>query len=168
MAGEQKITGILNKAGSFISAELKDLIQRKPVTKFGSVNASGKLKDSVHYDIKDYVMRVYALDYIYYVEHGRKAGKYPPKKAIRDWIESKPTAQSNFGWSVASESKKNSIVFLIQRKIAEEGTTIYKQGGSMLLEDILSNDLRGQIKSELILTFKEQTNALMKSAILGK
>ena len=160
MAGENEITGILNMYLSQISAELKDMIQRKPVTKYGVVNASGKLKDSVRQDIKNAVGRVYALDYIYYLEKGRKPGKRPPAKAIEQWITDK-------GLILEGISKK-SLAYLIARKIGEEGTTIYQQGGSTLVADILTDELKGQIQSQLILTFRSKTNALMRSAITGK
>lgn len=168
MAGENQITGILNKYGSQISAELHSYIEQKPLTVYGVVNASGKLRDSVHYDIKDNVMRVYALFYIYYIEHGRKGGKRPPSKAIYDWVESKESFKQKVGWNLLKEYQKKSLAFAIAKKIGEEGTTIFQQGGSKLLEDILSPELKGQIQSQLILTFREKTNALMRSAILGK
>ena len=160
MANE--ITGILTKYGAQISADLKDYIQSKPLTKYGVVNASGDLWKSVRQDQKDYVLRVYALDYLYYIEKGRKPGKRPPKKAIREWLDVKPK------FATLDAKEKDSIAYAIAKKIGEEGTTIYQQGGTKLLEDILSDELKGNIQSELILTFKAQTNALMRSALLGK
>lgn len=168
MAGENEITGILNLYLSQISSDLKDMIQRKPVTKYGVVNASGKLKDSVRQDIKNAVGRVYALDYIYYLEKGRKPGKRPPTKAIEAWIESKESFKNSSGWNTLKQYEKNSLVYLIQRKIGLDGTTIYQQGGSTLVADILTDELKGQIQSQLILTFRSKTNALMRSAITGK
>lgn len=158
MASE--ITGILNKFGAQISADTKDHIKQKKVTKFGAVNASGDLADSVHYDIKDAVLRVYALSYIYYVENGRKPGKRPPTKPIEKWIVDKGL--------ILRDISVKSLAYLIARKIGEEGTTAFKQGGTKLLSDIVDGEIRGQIQSELILTFKEKTNALIRSAITGK
>jgi len=168
MAEANEITGILNKYGSIISAELVDMIQRKPVTKYGVVNASGKLKDSVYFTVSNNVMQVKALSYIYYLEKGRKSGKRPPSGAIRDWVESKESFQQKVGWDAMKEYQKKSLVYLIQRKIGEEGTTIYEQGGSTLIADIVDDEMRGQIQSQLILTFREKTNALMRSAIVGR
>jgi len=191
MAGENNITGILNKYGAEISAELKDFILQKPLTVYGVVNASGKLKNSVRYDIKDSVMRVYALNYIYWVEHGRKPGKRPPFDSsstkygvkergeskgqprgdfpsLSEWMENKPSAQSRFGWSLLTQAKKASLIYMIATKMKKEGTVIYKQGGTKLLEDILTAELKGDIQSDLILTLKAKTNALMRSAITGK
>lgn len=159
---ESEITGILTKYGAQISADLKDFIQSKPLTKYGVVNASGELWKSVRQEQKDFVLRIYALDYIYYIEKGRKPGKRPPKKAIREWLDVKTK------FSSLEAKEKESLAYAIAKKIGEEGTTIYKQGGTKLLEDILTDELKGNIQSELVLTFKERTNALMRSAILGK
>ena len=46
-------------------------------------------------------------DYWYYVENGRKAGKFPPLPKIQEWVDIKPVEQ---------------LTFLISRKIANEGT----------------------------------------------
>lgn len=159
MAGEEKIIAVLNKYGAFISAETKDVIKNKPLTKYGVVNASGKLADSVRYDVNGGAMKVYSLNYIYYLEHGRKAGKKPPRKVIEQWIKDK---------GIISNLKTSSLAYLIQRKIGEQGTTAFQQGGTKLLEDILTDKLRGEIQSDLILTFKEQVKTLMGSTIIGK
>lgn len=162
MAGENTITGILNKYGALLSAELKNDIQQKALTKYGVVNASGNLAKSIRQEIKDNILRIYAAEYIYYVEKGRKPGKKPPRKVIRDWLNVKPAFAS------LSDKKKDSIAFLIQRKIAEKGTTIFQQGGSRLTQDILSNELKGEIQSELILNFRKLVTSQTKNALLGK
>ena len=159
MAGDNQVTGILNVAGAQMSAEMKDAIQRKRVTVFGVVNASGKLKDSVRYDIKEAVLRVYALDYIYYLEKGRKPGKKAPRSAIRKWIDDKGINPEGIS--------KDSLAYLIQRKIGEEGTTIYQQGGSDLISDILPPAV-DTIKNSLILAFKNNMVAGYRSAITGQ
>ncbi len=159
MAGDNQVTGILNVAGAQTSAELKDAIQSKRITVFGVVNASGKLKNSVRYDIKDAVMRVYSLDYIYYLEKGWEPGKRPSRSAIRQWIDDKGITPDGIS--------KDSLAFLIQRKIGEEGTTIYKQGGSKLVADVIPPAV-SSLKSNLILSFKNNTIAGYRSAITGQ
>ena len=113
-------------------------------------------------------MRVYSLFYIYYIENGRKGGKRPPSQAIYDWVESKESFKQKVGWNLLKEYQKKSLAFAIAKRIGEEGTTIFKQGGTKLLADILTDELKGQIQSQLILTFRAKTNALMRSAIVGK
>ena len=153
----QAITGILNKYGAYISAKLKDDIQQKPITKYGVANASGRLKDSVRQEVSNNVLRIYALDYIFYVENGRKAGKRPPTAPIEQWITDK-------GLILEGISKK-SLAYLIARKIGEEGTTAYKQGGTDLAEGILTDELKGEIQSQLILTFRQNVNAMIKNSL---
>lgn len=162
MAGENVVTGILNKYGALLSAQLKNDIQQKALTKYGAVNASGNLAKSVRQEIKDNILKIYAADYIYYIEKGRKGGKKPPRKVIREWLNVKPAFAS------LSDKKKDSIAYLIQRKIAEQGTTIYQQGGSRLTEEILTDQLKGEIQSELILNFRKLVTSETKNALLGK
>lgn len=157
---QQAITGILNYYGAKLSADLKNDIQTKRITKYGVANASGKLKDSIRQEVEDNVLRIYALDYIFYVENGRANGKRPPTKAIEQWITDK-------GLILEGISKK-SLAYLIARKIGEEGTTAFKQGGTNLTKDILTTDLKGEIQSKLILTFRENTNAMMRNALTIK
>lgn len=164
MAESNEITGILNKYGAEISATLKNDIQSKVLLGVAPANASGKLKDSVHYTIKDNVLRVWALQYIGAVENGRKPTQKSQggvlRPAIEKWIVDKGLILN--GISVKS------LAFLIARKIHEEGTNAYRKGGTKLVEDILTPELKGQIQSQLILTFRAKTNALMRSAIVGK
>lgn len=158
MASDE-VTNVLNAAGQNMTAETKDAISNKRVTVFGVVNASGKLKDSVRYTVDNGVLKVLSLDYIYYLQKGRKPGKRPPKSAIRQWIDDKGIDPQGIS--------KDSLAFLIQRKIGEEGTTIYQQGGSDLVSDILKPEV-SKIKSDLILSFKNKTIAGYRSAITGQ
>ena len=111
--------------------QLKDDIKNKSVTKFGAVNSSGRLAKSVRFKVTDKKLIVEADDYIYQIEHGRKPGKFPPRQVILDWIHEKP---------IPSDISEKSLAFLIGRKIAKEGTEIYKQGGSGLLEGVFNDD----------------------------
>jgi len=149
---------ILSKYGLQISKQLVEDIKSKPVTKFGSVNASGKLANSINFIVQDGKLQVKGLDYIYYLEKGRKAGKAPPRKVIEQWIVDK---------GIISDISTKSLAFLIQRKIAREGTTIAQQGGSDLVSGILTDKLLGEIKSDLILLFTGIVVREMKSTITG-
>jgi hypothetical protein len=78
-------------------------------------------------------------------ETGRKPGKWPPRQPIQQWVEAK------LG-KTGSDAK--SIAYLIQRKIGNEGSSLFRQGGR---KDIftppierLFNELPGQIGNELI------------------
>lgn len=155
----ETIEQLLVRYGVALTKQVKDDIKSKPVSKFGSANASGKLQESIRFEITNDRLQIIGLDYIYYIEKGRKPGKAPPRKAIEQWITDK---------GIVSDISKKSLAFLIQRKIAKEGTTIYQEGGSNLLDDILTPELLGQIQSDLILLFKSVIISDMKSAITGR
>jgi hypothetical protein len=148
---------ILNEVGRVVSDRLVNDIKTKRVTKYGAVNASGKLAESVRYDVTNNgeTLRVYAEDYIYYLVHGRKNGKRPPKQAIREWIDAKGISPDGIS--------KDSLAFLIARKIGEVGTTIYQQGGSDLVSDIITDELVIQVKQEL----NDRLIALFQSDLVG-
>jgi hypothetical protein len=148
---------ILDEVGSVVSDRLVNDIKTKRVTKYGAVNASGKLAESVRYDVTNNgeTLRVYAEDYIYYLVHGRKNGKRPPKQAIREWIDAKGISPDGIS--------KDSLAFLIARKIGEVGTTIYQQGGSDLVSDIITDELVIQVKQEL----NDRLIALFQSDLVG-
>jgi hypothetical protein len=145
---------LLNTLGNTVVERLKNDIKNKPVTKYGAVNASGKLYDSIRYEVTNNAetLRVYAEDYIDYLVYGRKPGKRPPRDVIRKWIDDKGLEPVGIS--------KDSLAFLIARKIGEEGTTIYQQGGSTLLSDIITDNLiretRDKLEDELYVMFKAE------------
>lgn len=91
------------------------------------------------------------LDYLEYLNRGRAPGKYPPIEAIARWVEFKNIIANPY---------------LIARKIAQEGTEIYKDRskGIMLEEKIivlqdnineqLPNFIRDKIVTEINKAFK--------------
>lgn len=127
---------ILKRYGELIVTRLRGDILNKKVTKYGSVTASGQLAQSVRYEVDESGLRVYANDYIIYLTEGRIPGKFPPKQPILDWIESK---------RLTFDISKESLAFLIQRKIANEGTTAWQQGGTDLVSGVLTPELIEQI-----------------------
>jgi len=148
---------ILNELGREVTERLKQDILTKRVTKFGAVNASGQLHDSIRYEVTNNgeTLRVFGEDYIYYLQHGRKNGKRPPKKVIREWIDAKGIVPDGIS--------KDSLAFLIQRKIGEKGTTIFEQGGSDLVSDIVTDEMVVALKEKL----QNDLIALFKSEIVG-
>lgn len=160
------VNSLLNEVGSKIVADLKNDIRNKTITKYGAVNASGRLEKSIRYEVDGLSLKVYGEDYIYYLEAGRRNGKRPPKQAIREWIESKPSAQANFGWNQLKEYQKNSIVYLIQRKIGEKGTTIFEQGGSDLVSAVINKDIIDFIQTKLLDGFNTETVQSFRSQVV--
>jgi len=148
---------ILDQVGKDVTERLKKDIATKRVTKFGAVNASGKLKDSIRYEVVNSgeTLRVWGEDYIYYLVHGRKNGKRPPVKVIRQWIDDKGIVPDGIS--------KDSLAYLIARKIGKEGTTVFKQGGSDLLSAIITDNLVIETRDRL----QERLIALFKSELVG-
>lgn len=86
--------------------------------------ASGNLLNNIEYEITrgDFTYTIYVKmkDYWYFVENGRKAGKWPPIQNILDWIKIKPVLpRPNAEGKLPTPQQ---LAFLIARKIGEEGT----------------------------------------------
>ena len=86
--------------------------------------ASGDLLNNIEYEITrgDFTYTIYVKmkDYWYYVENGRKAGKWPPIDNILNWITVKPVLpRPNAKGKLPTPQQ---LAFLIARKIGEEGT----------------------------------------------
>jgi len=125
---------VLRSFAEKMMAKMQEAVRSKPVTKHGAVNSSGNLADSFEIKMTSTGFQILANHYIYYLLYGRKNGKAPPISAIRSWIEEK---------GIQSELPIDSLAFLIARKIAKKGTTIYQTYGgsnSGLLEDAMGED----------------------------
>ena len=86
--------------------------------------ASGDLLNNIEYEVTrgDFTYTIYVKmkDYWYYVENGRKAGKWPPIDNILNWIRVKPVLpRPNAEGKLPTPQQ---LAFLIARKIGEEGT----------------------------------------------
>lgn len=91
--------------------------------------------------------------YTYWMEKGRKPGKFPPIDVIRRWIDEKGI--------IAEDISRDSLTFLIARKIAKQG---YQ--GKPLVENVLTEQwikelfesvglfMAVQIKEDIIKQFK--------------
>jgi hypothetical protein len=142
------------------TAELiRNAILSKDVTGYGPSNASGKLVKSVEIEYHSTGFRILAEHYIYYLIYGRKPGRFPNVTAIRSWIQDR---------GIRSELPINSLAYLIARKIAEEGSSVwrkYKGADSGLLDEALSDerinefidslgdDIVSRVRSEVMITF---------------
>lgn len=86
-------------------------------------NASGNLAKSIRGIVKQngkyIVISIQLEDYWQFVENGRKAGKYPPINAIRNWISVKPVLPRPL--KSGKLPTDNQLAFLIARKISKVG-----------------------------------------------
>lgn len=112
--------------------------QRKETTFSAPVSASGKLANSVRFELTDTQLIIYSDDYIYFSIYGRKPsenGTKPGKliDSIKQWISDK---------GIQSDIDKDTLAFLITRKIHREGNSLYLFSGkknSGLLENIITS-----------------------------
>jgi hypothetical protein len=92
-------------------------------------DASGELDASINFNIKSssnkIELNVTMLDYWGAVDEGRKAGKQPPIDKIKEWL-TYPNVRDKmrFGQndSAFTDSERNSLAYLIARKIGKQGT----------------------------------------------
>ena len=100
----------------------KELYKRKLTDK--GINASYKLLNSVETVVRrnddTFTVTINLEDYWYYVENGRKAGKFPPIYKILEWVRVKPVIP--YSDSRGRLPTEEQLAFLISRKIAEQGT----------------------------------------------
>jgi hypothetical protein len=110
--------------------------------------ASGELDKSINFNIKStqkkIVLDITMLDYWGAVDGGRKAGKQPPIDKILEWL-SYPNVRDKirFGQndSAFSESEKNSLAFLIARKIGRQGTKGNNFATNVFTSSLITNEL---------------------------
>lgn len=137
------VDDVLAVYGQRIIEQLKEDIKNKPLPRRGGqsyvANASGDLADTLRYEVVNGVLRVYANHYIYQLVFGRKPGKKPPRDVIVKWIQDK---------GIQSDIPIQSLAYLIQRSIGENGTLLYPQG-STLLSDIINAELIDDLKSDI-------------------
>lgn len=139
---------ILEGIGEDVIDRLRNDIKNKSlVSGYPAPDASGALVNSLRYEATDTNLKVFANDYIYELQFGRKPGIAPPRAVIRKWITDKGILPqpNDKGKTISLDS----LAFLIQRKIGEKGTLIYQQGGSDLLSSIINTEAIENWKSRI-------------------
>ena len=139
------MTEVLNRYGELLAVRYKSYVPE----------ASGKLVQSVDYEVKvdgdSYIVGLNLEEYWYYVENGRKAGKFPPVGNIMRWIKMKPVLPRPLKNGKLPTEKQ--LAFLIGRKIAEEGT----EGKNIMAKTIeeVNNEMLMSIKMAILEDIKE-------------
>lgn len=126
---------ILRNFAETLKAAIQNAIKTKKVTKFGAVNSSGRLHDSVEIKYTENGFQILANDYITGLIWGVRPGESTATiGAISRWIDEKP---------LQSSIPNETLAALIIRKQMKEGNMVYrthKGANSGLLEDALSDD----------------------------
>jgi len=113
---------------------LKDKI--RDVLRFKNLDNTGDAENSLEISGNELL----GNDYIYYLDKGRGSGKFPPVNNIVEWVRSK------LGLT-GTESKQ--VAFLVGRKIANEGTEIFKDNSKGIELDKLVDETLKELLKEL-------------------
>lgn len=79
-------------------------------------------------------------DYIYFLDQGRRPGSFPPVDNIREWVRNKLNV---------SDKEVNGVAYVVGRKIANEGTEIYKDKSKGLQLDDLIEDMLKNLYADI-------------------
>lgn len=133
-----------------------DTYKQKLVQK--NINSTGQLSNTLNYIFEDaegvYDISLDIQDYWKYVEDGRKAGRFPPVNAIRQWINIKRILPNGNTGKLPSI---NQLAYLIGRKIARQGVkgknvlqeTLDELNLSDAIEDAVTADVTNQVDDTL-------------------
>ena len=114
----------MKEVQSIIFEELEDL-RKRIISNIDSTGrkASGRTSGSMHTDISENRGILFGRMAFGTLETGRKSGKVPAGfyQIIKQWVIDK-------GISFDSQSERNSFAYLVSRKIAREGTQLYRTG----------------------------------------
>jgi len=95
------------------------------------MRSSGQWAKSLEVQATEFSGIILGLPYTQQLATGRKPGKFPPIKSIEEWILEKPIR-------FEPEISISSLAFLIARKIAREGTKYFQEGGTELIESVIT------------------------------
>jgi len=142
-----------------VIAGIKNNIKSKQVTKYGAMESSGTMADSLKYSWDGKKLVIYSTEkYFTVLETGRKPGKQPPTSNIEKWLEDKPVQ--------VQDISKKSLAFLIARKIGREGSSLYRKGGnSGVISDFINTKyVKDNLTDKLFLaTIESITNQFLKA-----
>lgn len=117
-----------------------DLMRKEIVQKYDALGmrASGQFADELKVEVggdglTGLTARITSIHYVDYLVEGREPGKFPPINVIEQWIEDKGIINQ-----IEGEISVSSLAFLIARKISREGTEYFKQGGTDLIDSVVT------------------------------
>ncbi|MCK5613612.1 hypothetical protein KAR91_67710 [Candidatus Pacearchaeota archaeon] len=113
---------------------------------------------------KDFVQSI-GIFYIEFLDTGRAPGKFPPRAPIARWVESK------LGIS-PTDPEFNGIVYVISKKIADLGTTIFRNQGKGIELDkkivTLRKNLTEALTESVKTTIKQKLDKFKRVHIKNK
>lgn len=125
------------------------------------MKASGQWLESLEVEAYETGAKIWGEDYTEYLVNGREPGKFPPIDAIKKWIEDK---------GIVSDIPVSSLAFLIARKIANEGTEYFKQGGTDLIDAVITpertQEIIDRIGADMTLRLVDIIDRKFKEAVI--
>lgn len=119
---------------NFAEEVIKGIRQRIP-------NVTGEMAASLGYRIDAFGLTIYSSKkYFTVLETGRRPGKRPPIDVIEQWVKDKPIVPQGIS--------TRSLAFLIARKIGEEGSLLYRQGGK---SGVISEEINDKVIQEKLI-----------------
>lgn len=111
------------------------------------MRASGKWAESLEVEIQSSPPKISAkitgLNYTEQLQFGRRPGRRPPIEAIKQWILDKPIT------FIEAEISLTSLAFAIATNIAKRGTRYYQQGGTDLVDSVISEQKTNSILNSI-------------------
>ncbi len=125
------------------------------------MRASGKFAESMEVRVSDLNAQLWGENYAEQLEGGRNSGKFPPIKAIKQWIEDKGIASK-----IEGKISISSLAFLIARKISRQGWDRKDYGGVNLISDVITAERMQKIIDEVgasqTIKFKSEIETLLQ------
>lgn len=130
------------------------------------MRASGNWARSLDVRVSGLTAKLLGPKYTEQLVFGRKPGKFPPIAAIERWIREKGLKP------IEDNLKISSLAFLIARKISQEGTQYFQQGGTDLIDSVITprriQSIIGKVSvffvNEFVLTITNQLKEISKEA----
>ena len=145
---------ILEEIGNELIEEIRKRLSDK------GINNTGIASRSLNTKATDIKLEIKGLRYIGALDKGRRPGRFPPVDAIRDWVAQKLGISGN---------ENDSIAYLIGRKIANEGTSIYQDKSKGIeLESIVDMGIKlikKRVTAKLLIDIKAKIIDLSKGAM---
>ena len=138
-----------------IEALRLNITSKKATRRFGPVNASGRLANSLRLEVAPDTGAIYAVGYARFVEQGRGPGKPPPVAVLIEWALAKRIIPKAGG-------TLRGFAFAVQNKIRREGTDIFKEGGrSGVLSDAINAAALTTLRQELAVSVAQQATSFL-------
>lgn len=126
------------------------------------MEASGRWINSLEVVQERLSVKILGAHYTYQLVNGRKPGKMPPVEMIKNWVQDK---------GIARGKEATGLAWAISKKIAKEGTKYYRQGGTNLIEDVITpkriQNIIDKVGINLVIEATTTFNKLLKQNILA-